>query len=168
MGHLLNINREDVWKAILTGNFLEFENKIAVSQITISKPLILNRFKKMNANKPFNKKIKPFNFMLIGSEKNAIIPCLPDDKDITGIQYKPFVDYKTDTASDKLPLPSDAYWHNLEDVLTQYMRHNDNKFDYDKEGIAHRKQINAHRIRYIGKESNNIEEASVFGIDDNS
>ncbi len=44
--------------------------------------------------------------MLIGSEKNGIIPCLSYDKDISGIQYKHFVDYKTDTASDKLPLPS--------------------------------------------------------------
>jgi hypothetical protein len=59
----------------------------------------------------------------------------------------------------KIPnLPSQAYWHTLEDVLTQYVRHNDNKFDYDNEGIAHRKQINADRIRYIGKESNNLED----------
>jgi len=165
LGHLLNINGEDVWKAILMGNFSEFENKIAVSQITISKPLILNRFKKMNAYKPFNKKIKPFNFMLIGSEKNGIIPCLPYDKDITGIKYKPFVDYKTDTASDKLPLPSDAYWYTLDDILTKYVRHNDNKFDYDKEGIAHRKHIKAERIRYIGKESNNIED-NLTGIEE--
>ena len=93
---------------------------------------------------------------------------MPYDKDITGIKYKPFVDYKTDTASYKLPLSSDAYWLSLEDVLTQYVRHNDNKFNYDKEGIAHRKQINADRIIYIGKESNNIDEASVLGIDYNS
>ena len=106
--------------------------------------------------------------MRIGSEKNGIIPCLPYDKDITGIQYEPFIDHKSDTASDKLPLPSDAYWHNLEDVLTQYVRHNDNKFDYDSEGIAHRKNIIADRIGYIGKESNNIDEASVLGIDDDS
>jgi hypothetical protein len=46
--------------------------------------------------------------------------------------------------------------------------HNDNKSDYDKEGIAHRKHIIADRIRYIGKESNNIDEASVLGIDDDS
>jgi len=106
--------------------------------------------------------------MLTGSEKNGIIPCLPYDKDITGIQYKPFVDYKTDTASDKLPLPSDAYWYTLDEVLTKYVRHDDNKFDYDKEGIAHRKHIVVNRIRYIGKESNNIDEASVFGIDNDS
>jgi hypothetical protein len=74
--------------------------------------------------------------MLIGSEKNSIIPCLSYEKNVSGIQYKPFVDYKTDTASDKLPLPSDAYWHTLEDVLTQYVRHSNNKFDYDNQGIA--------------------------------
>jgi len=82
-----------------------------VSQITTSKPLILARFRKMNSNKLYEKQIKPFNFMLIGSEKNGVIPSLPYDKDITGIQYKPFVDYKSDTVSDKLPLPSQAYWY---------------------------------------------------------
>jgi len=158
LGHLLNINGQDVWKAILKGDFSEFMDKTAVSQITISKPSILNRFKKMNANKPFNKKIKLFNFMRIGPEKNGIIPCLPYDKDITGIQYKPFVDYKSDTTSDKLPLPLYEYWYSLEDVFTKYVIHNDNKFDYDKEGIAHRKHIVINRIRYIGKESNNLED----------
>jgi len=101
----------------------------------------------MNANKPFNKKIKPFNFMLIGSEN---IPCLPYDKDITGIQYKPFVDYKSDTTLDKLPLPSQAYWYTLDDILTKYVRHSDNKFDYYNEGIAHRKHIITDQIGYIG------------------
>ena len=67
-----------------------------------------------------------------------------------------------------MSLPPLAYWHTLENVLTQYVRHSDNKFDYDNEGIAHRKHIKAERIRYIGKESNNLEEASVFGIDDDS
>jgi len=118
----------------------------------------------MNENRPFNKKIKPFNFMLIGQEKNDVIPCLPYDKNTSGIQYEPFIDYKTNTASDKLPLLSDAYWHSLEDVLTQYVRHNDNKFDYDNERIAHRKHIVVNRIRYIGKESNNLQEVSVFGM----
>jgi hypothetical protein len=158
LGHLKDINGEDVWKAILTGDFSKFKDKIAISQITISKPSILNRFRKMNENKPFNKKIKPFNFMLVGSEKNGVIPCLPFTKDIAGIQYEPFVDYKTDTSSSNLPLPTDAYWHTLEDVLTSYVRHNDNKFDYDNEGIAHRKHIVINRIRYVGKESNNIED----------
>jgi hypothetical protein len=165
LGHLLNINGVNVWKAILTGDFSEFKDKIALSQITISKPSILNRFKRMNENKPFNKKIKPFNFMLVGSEKNGVIPCLPFTRYIAGIQYEPFVDYKTDTPSSNLPLPTDAYWHSLEDVLTSYVRHNDNKFDYDNQGIAQRKDIVVNRIRYIGKESNNLDN-NLTGIED--
>jgi len=119
----------------------------------------------MNSNKPYEKQIKPFNFMLIGSEKNGVIPCLPYDKDLRGIQYKPFIDYKTDTPSSNLPLPSYEYWHTLQDVLTSYVRHNDNKFDYDNEGIAHRKHINVNKIRYIGKESNNLED-NLTGLED--
>jgi len=103
--------------------------------------------------------------MLIGSEKNDVIPCLPYDKNTSGIQYKRFVDYKTDTASDKLPLPSDANWYTIDEVLTKYVRHDDNKFDYDKEGIAHRKHIIVNRIRYIGKESNNLED-NLTGIEE--
>jgi len=87
--------------------------------------------------------------MLIGSEKNGIIPCLSYEKNVSGIQYKPFVDYKTDTASDKLPLPSDAYWHTLEDVLTQYVRHSNNKFDYDNQGIEHRKHIQLGKHKFV-------------------
>jgi len=158
LGHLKDLNGEQIWKSIFTNNFEGYSDKIAVSQITTSKPSNLNKFKKMNENKPFNNKIKPFNFMLIGSEKNGIIPCLPFSKDIRGIKYKPFIDYKSGKASNELPLPSWEYWHTLEDVLTSYVRHNDNKFDYDNEGIAHRKHIIVDHVRYIGKETNNLED----------
>ena len=39
------------------------------------------------------------------------------------------------------------------------------KYDYDKEGIAHRKHIIADQIRYIGKESNNLED-NLTGLED--
>jgi len=35
--------------------------------------------------------------------------------------------------------------------------HNDKKFDYDDERIAHRKHIVVNQVRYIKKESNNLE-----------
>lgn len=60
------------------------------------------------------------------------------------------------------------YWHILEDVLTQYVRHTDNKFDYDNEGMAQRKHIIADRIRYIGKETNSLVETQITGIDADS
>ena len=106
--------------------------------------------------------------MLIGSEKNNVIPCLPYSKDSNCIQYEKFVDNKSNTSSDRLPLPSMEYWHTLEDVLTQYVRQNDNKFDYDNEGIARRKHIIANRIRYIGKETNNIDETNITGLNEDS
>jgi len=71
--------------------------------------------------------------MLIGSEKNGITPCLPYSKDIRGIQYKPFIDYKSDTTSSNLH--SWEYWYTLEEILTKYVMHNDNKFDYDNQGL---------------------------------
>jgi len=49
--------------------------------------------------------------------------------------------------------------------LRQNVRHNDNKFDYDNEGIAHRKHIIADQIRYIGKEANNLDD-NLTGIED--
>ena len=122
----------------------------------------------MNENKPIKKRIKPFNFILVGSEVNGVIPCLPYKKDVNGIQYDKFIDYSTGKSSDDLPLPSNTYWKSLQDVLIQYIRHNDNKFEYDDKGIAHRKHIVADRIRYIGKESNNLDEVSVLGIDEDS
>jgi hypothetical protein len=51
-------------------------------------------------------------------------------------------------------------------VLTQYARRNDHKFDYVNEGIAHRKRIIADRIRYIGKETNNLDEVEITGLDE--
>jgi len=56
-------------------------------------------------------------------------------------------------------------WYIIGDNLKAYARHNDNKFDYDHEGIAHRKHIVVKWIRYIGKESNNLED-NLTGIED--
>ena len=81
--------------------------------------------------------------MLIGSEKNHVIPCLPYKKGINGIQHERFVDCRTGKSSNELPLPSNTYWKSLQDVLIQYVRHNDNKFEYDDKGIAHRKHIHS-------------------------
>jgi hypothetical protein len=167
LGHLKDIEGKQIWRDILNNRFENYSEKMAVSQITVSKPLILNRFKKMNQNKALNKQIKPFNFILVGSEKNDVIPTLPFSKETRGIQYKEFIDYRTGKSSIELPFSSKEYWKSLEDVLTAYVRHNDNKFDY-LDNKAQRKQVFSDRIRYIGKESNNIDEVSVFGVSNDS
>ena len=40
------------------------------------------------------------------------------------------------------------------------------KFDYDNEGIARRKDIITDHIRYIGKETNNLDESLFTGIEE--
>ncbi|MEM0136704.1 MAG: hypothetical protein QXU18_15995 [Thermoplasmatales archaeon] len=91
---------------------------------------------------------------------------MPYAKNTNGLQYKKFTDYRTGNTSMDLPLlPSTAYWKSIEDILTQYVMHNDNKFDYI-ENTAQRKHIIVDRVRYIGKESNNFDDASVFGLKD--
>ena len=167
LGHIKGIDGAEIWKDILNKKFENYSNKLAVSQITITKPSILKRFRKMNSGKPMDRQVKPFNFMLIGSEKNDVIPCLPYSKDIAGIEYRSFTDYNTGIGSNELPLPSTAYWHTLEDVLIQYIRHSDDKFDYI-DGIAERKHIVMDKVRYIGKESNNLDEVNTFGVQNDS
>jgi hypothetical protein len=167
LGHLLGIDGEQTWKDILNKKFENYSDKIAVSQITITKPSILKRFRTVNDKKPLDRQIKPFNFMLVGTETNDVIPSLPYTKDIDGIQYRPFIDYYTGKSSNELPLPSMAYWKSLQDVLIRYIRHNDHKFDYI-DHVAHRKHLTIDRIRYIGKESNNLDESMVLGINEDS
>ena len=91
---------------------------------------------------------------------------MPYRKELSGIKYEKFIDYRTGKSSNELLLPTTAYWKYLQDVLTQYVRHNDNKFDYDNEGKAHRRHIFADRIRYIGKETNNLDETQITGIEE--
>ncbi len=112
-----------------------------------------------------NGQIKPFNFITIGTETNGISPSLPYTKDLKEIEFKDFIDYKTGMSSKDLPLPYEEYWKTLEDVLTVYVRHNIHKF-YCVEGIAQRKHNVVDKIRYISKESNNLDDLK--GIDDNS
>ena len=53
-------------------------------------------------------------------------------------------------------------------MLIQYIRHSYNKFDYDNEGIAQRKHVIADRIRYVGKETKNLDETRITGIEEDN
>ena len=85
---------------------------------------------------------------------------------LRGILYKKFFDYKDNTSSDRLPSATTEYRYTSENILTQYVRHNDNKFDCNNAGIACRKHIIANRIRYISKRTNNIDETQITGIEE--
>lgn len=72
----------------------------AISQLTVSTSHTLNKFKKLNEGKPWEEKIKPFNFCLVGfqADKNdgkAVKPLASFTKDFQEIVDEPFLDYAT-------------------------------------------------------------------------
>jgi hypothetical protein len=190
LGHLQNIDEKAVWKDIITINYhpenkagimKKYEGKYAVSQLTITKPDILNRFKKLNERKPYYKRIKPFNFITLGvayktdmDSKEPIIPMLPyiapKSREYQQIPYMPFTDYKTGkTYSDEQEQDTRSYWKPLSKVIKDYIDHPESKSG-DDIGQLKRLHIIANKtsISYIGKESNDLDDNQIIGVDDDS
>ena len=186
LGHLLDIDKENWWKNILKINYhpeltekilKEYENKFAVSKITINSPEIIKRFETFNQKKSEKNKIKPFNFALVGTgyrkdtEKNdTIIPLLPyfDKKHRKSVPYMDFCDYKTGKMfPNEDSLDTIFYWKPLSLVFLDYNNHHESKL---KGNVGFLKRlflsIQKSSVHYIGKESNEIEESKVLGVSD--
>lgn len=134
----------------------EYQEMYAIRSLTVSTPNIMNRFKRINENKPYNQQIKPFNFFLVGegtkkSEKGVIKPISPYNTDPQTIVYEPFIDYNTCKI-----LQGIEYWKPLQDVIFNYINHPESKYDGDI-GILKRKHIKPDKIIRLGKEANKIE-----------
>lgn len=77
-----------------------------------------------------------------------------------------FLDYKT---GKKYPNDSSMepqyYWKNMKSVLEDYNEHKESKLEGDS-GVLKRRHltINQDSIRYIGKESNELEQSGIFGV----
>jgi hypothetical protein len=80
------------------------------------------------------------------------------------IPHLPFIDYKKDIEYKK---DTEIYWKPLDEVFEDYVSHSESKLDGDI-GKLQRKHIVIDKscIRYIGKESNELEEAEVVGVDE--
>jgi hypothetical protein len=156
----------------------KYQTKYAVTQLSISSYDILKRFNKINKGKPLSQQIKPFNFITVGtatqtdvSTGEPIIPMLPylDAKKQDQAPFMPFMDYKTGKTYPNEDNPSEShfYWKKQSDILEKYVNHNDEKSEGDT-GLLSRKHvaINKSSIRYIGKESNELEESEVLGVTD--
>lgn len=184
LGHLKGIDHEQFWKDIITINYhldrkdeilSKYKNKPAVSQLTITNYETLKRFDPLNENRTYATKIKPYNFSTVGTAikkdpqtHKPIIPFLPeiDKKRFDEVSYREFIDYKT---GKKYPnedsLEPQEYWKSLESVLEDYISHEESKFD-GIEGVLKRKhlEIDKNSIKYIGKESNELEVSEVLGV----
>lgn len=185
LGHLLNpFNDKNknwdktIWEDILnevygitdsTDNDNKYQDKYCISQLTISSPEIMKRLTALNKNKIYNKQIKPFNFVLIGTsnQKNPktnkpIKPFVPFTQYYQSIPINNFIDYNSGKVMKGI-----EYWKSFDYMFWKYKNHLEDKFDGDI-GLLDRKQILIDKIVYLGKESNKIEESQVLGVNKKS
>ena len=187
LGHIRGIDEKQWWLDILNMHYhpkqkekilSKYNTKYAISQLTVSSYDILKRFKELNKGKPLSKVIKPFNFVTVGTATQAdkdtgepIIPMLPylDRNRQDQAPFMPFIDYKTGKTypNDESPMDSHFYWKKQSEILEEYVNHNDQKSNGET-GLLSRKHvaIDSSSIRYIGKESNKLEESEVLGVSD--
>jgi len=184
LGHLLDVDEKNWWENILkinyhpeiTGKILEkYENKFAISQLTVTSPELIKRFDKINYKKSEKYKIKPFNFALIGTgyrkdieNNDPVIPILPffNKKHIEKVPYMTFVDYKSGKIfPNNDSLDTVFYWKPLSQVFLDYINHNESKLSGNTGFLSRlRLVIQKSSVHYIGKESNELEESNVIGI----
>lgn len=186
LGHLDGIDPISWWKDILSIIYhpelekiiLEkYKDKYAISSLTITSWDVYKRFEKFNENKPFSKKIKPFNFVTVGTgykldpqTGESIIPLLPkvNKSKYDEVPYMSFIDYKSGSIYPKSgSTDTKFYWKRLSHVFKDYLNHSEVKFDGSL-GNMIRKHVglNQDNIKHIGKEANDIEKSDILGVFD--
>jgi hypothetical protein len=169
---------------------LPFADRVALGQITVSSPEVLRPFTKINARKPYAQQIKPFNFILschiaayghpVGADPehfHLIAPyetdprkwlALPWIDQYTGKQYRISTTLATGT---RQIARVKSYGH----VLEEYEYHEEAKCadasgapcDKQTVGLLQRRHVTIEwPPRFIGKESNKLEEVEEQGVSD--
>jgi len=172
--------QKQVWKDILllhyekiSGEWMvqKYENKYAVQQLVISKPSILSRFREINREKDYAHQIKAANFAILGFSNivnedtgDPIKPFAPFQNPAKNAVYCEFVDYNQKNGK---KMCGRQYWKSIWDWIREYLIHAEGKFDGIK-GVLRRKHVRVSRIIHVGKESSNLEESEIFGLDDDS
>ena len=175
LGNLEGIDDKKIWDDILRvaiGNenpdsiIQWYSNKFAISELTITKPSIIKRFSKLSS-------IKPFNFILVGRssrvDPETNEPIIPVHSFVdTGkeafdkIIYEPFIDYKNGKVYKE---NTQFYWTPMEQVILDYWNHKESKFEGDNGELSRKHLVFCSPdIKYIGKESNELEESEVVGV----
>ncbi len=182
LGHIMNPfpwvdnNKwaESVWQDILDEHYglvtdKELWNKYgdtyAVSNFSVTSPVLANRLNLINKGKDYRHKIKPFNFAIVGAANvrdprsgKVVKPIAPFRKKAQEAIHSPFIDYSSGRV-----MQGEQYWKPLDDVLLAYQTHPESKFDGDV-GFLQRKHIVVRSISFIGKESKNLEMSRYFGV----
>ena len=174
LGHLLNIDQKQWWHDILEQHYLpdsshaKYDNKYSVSKIAITTPSMLERLSNGVKVKPFDSVFVGTAFRVNSETGKHIIPMVPaKDSKLDEISFMPFSDYNSSTKypNDRDSLEPQFYWKPLSETFSQYCNHPESKSSGEIGRLKRLKvRISKSSIRYIGKESHNLEESNVMGV----
>jgi hypothetical protein len=168
---------------------LRFQKRVAVGRTTVSSPAVMKPLKVLNAGKPYDKQIKPFNFILschvrklghpIGADPERFHLIAPYETDPRKWEAVRWIDqYSKDGKRYRISTSAlhgsrtMARVKSYGDVLREYEYHPEAKCA-DASGAPCRKQtvgllgrrhIAIDGFDYIGKESNKIEQVEEGGV----
>jgi len=165
----------------LSAKRLTFENCPAVGRITVSSPAVMLPLSKLNQGKKYEDQVKPFNFLLschvkqlghpIGSDPEHFHLIAPYESDSKRWLKIDWIDQYT---GNKYGITTNHYYGDRRnaciktygDILIEYEFHPETKnADADGNpsgkqtiGLLQRRRVQIELIKYIGKESNSIED----------
>lgn len=160
---------------------LHFESYPAVGRISVSSPAVILPFSKLNNGKKYADQIKPFNFLLschiaqlghpIGCDPERFHLIAPYESDSSRWKTIEWTDQYTGKAYNITTTEHQGNRHAARvktygDVLLEYEFHpetknadgNGNPSEKQTIGLLQRRYIQIEQIKYIGKESNSIED----------
>lgn len=173
----LNIVRKSLG---MPARHLGFEDSLAVGRVTVSSPAVMRALNAFNDGKPYPNQIKPFNFLLacqvspfghpVGVDPAHFHLIAPYESDPRKWSQLNWIDqysgksYRVTTAGQdgtRMTARAKSYG----DILREYEFHPESKCaDSDGNpsgkqtvGLLQRRHIRIGLIKYIGKESNNLE-----------
>jgi len=182
LGHLLH-SKENDWEKQLWINILryalgritkeqlleQYGSDYAVAKLALTNPSLLGRVGAINEENYISQP-RPYSFLLVGSPTmldrsgKPIIPVTPFMREYERAPYQHFVDAKS---GKHYKVATELYWKTLKNTVEEYIDHPESKFENGQRcGTMRRRHLCAHSICYIGKESNELEETEVLGLDD--
>lgn len=139
----------------------------AMAKLAITTPHLMRRLDKINKGKSYSRKIKPFNFCIVGvgsfvdpQTQKVVKPLSPFRSDPQRCAYEHFIDYESGKT-----LRGSHYWKKFSGIFWDYVNHPEAKFDGDI-GVLSRKHVRVSSVVHIGKESNNLDVSQIVGMHD--
>lgn len=166
---------------------LPFEKTPAVGRVSVSNPAILRALEDFNAKKCYAQQIKPFNFLSschvrklghpVGTDSTRFHLLAPYETDPAKWAKQKWIDQYTGklfqiSTSENYSSRQTARVKTFGDVISEYAFHAESKCadsrgtlcGKDTRGLLHRRHVQIDRIRFIGKESNVLEEVDAGTI----